>query len=63
LAFKYGVLREYFFDSVTFKNDIQKHGDHRKFDDMLRMVIDCTQDQANAIEFMLQALHHHGQHL
>jgi hypothetical protein len=36
---------------------IRTHADHRKFDDMIRMVIDCTDRQADAIEEALKELY------
>lgn len=41
----------------------ETHTEFRKFDDMLRMVIDCTTDQANAIEFCLRDKYEHGMRL
>ena len=36
------------------------HSDCRKFDDMLRMVLDCSQQQADTIRHYLEALHEQG---
>ena len=36
------------------------HADHRKFDDMLRMVVDCTPAQADRLEAWLAAAHARG---
>ena len=37
------------------------HADYRKFDDLLRMVIDCSAEQADAIESALAARHQQGE--
>ena len=40
--------------------DMLANSDYRKFDDMLRMVVDCTVGQAKAIENYLAELHVQG---
>lgn len=37
------------------------HADYRKFDDMLRMVIDCTEQDAKAVESLLKKRHAAGE--
>lgn len=63
IIFKLGLLKSLVFDSRSYKASTKNHADYCKFDDMLRMVLDCTKDQANAIEFMLHDKHYHGQKL
>jgi len=59
------LFRTGFYRAVaTLKNYVQAtpgHSDYRKFDDMLRMVIDCSEPQAAAIEASLNARHDAGQ--
>lgn len=57
------LMKRCVFDLDRYKKDMRKYAEFKKFDGMLRMVIDCTKDQANAIEFMLQDKHLHGQRL
>lgn len=40
-----------------YKEDMIINSDYRKFDDMLRMVVDCTQEQARTIENHLENMH------
>lgn len=44
----------------TYAAAMRPHADYRKFDDMLRMVIDCTPEQAEAIEALLRERHRSG---
>ncbi len=39
---------------------IRAHSDYRKFDDMLRMVLDCSAAQAEEIDTYLESLHQQG---
>lgn len=43
------------FQPEKYKNEIAINSDFKKFDEMLRMVIDCTPQQAQAIEQLLQS--------
>lgn len=43
-----------FFDAQGYTDQIGVHSDYRKFDDRLRMVIDCTPEEATKIESYLQ---------
>ena len=38
-----------------YKKEMQTNSDYKKFDDTLRMVIDCSQDESDAITKMLKA--------
>jgi hypothetical protein len=51
--FKFNFLKKY-------KEDISLHSDYRKFDDMLRMVIDCDSEQLALIHQLLEELYHQG---
>lgn len=43
-----------------FVKSMQTHSDFRKFDNMLRMVIDCTLDQTSEIKNLLSSMHKNG---
>ena len=43
------------FNARDYKASLSRHSDYRKYADSLRMVIDCTQAQADAIAAMLEA--------
>lgn len=60
IIFRLGCFKRLIVDGPHYKVAQRTYADFRKFDDMLRMVIDCTKDQANAIEFMLHDKHDHG---
>jgi hypothetical protein len=45
---------------VPYKAAMKFHTDHQKFDDMLRMVLDCTDDEASRLEQYLQEAHQRG---
>ncbi|NQZ14685.1 MAG: DUF3095 domain-containing protein [Alphaproteobacteria bacterium] len=47
-------------DTQQYKQDMIDNSDYRKFDDMLRMVIDCSQEQAQQINVYLQNKHLSG---
>ncbi|CAB9507283.1 Protein of unknown function (DUF3095) [Seminavis robusta] len=56
------------FDHKHYFESMRQHADHRKFDDMLRMILDCSDEQAQSIERLLGQLHkdqmlHYGIHL
>ena len=48
-------LRTKNFDSVTYFNDIAANADFRKFDDGLRLTLDCSTEFADALEARLRA--------
>ena len=48
------------FDVTDYRRDVIVNSDYRKFDDMLRMVVDCSEDQAKAVERYLEKLHREG---
>jgi hypothetical protein len=45
------------FDAKGYEAQIPSHSDYRKFDDMLRMVLDCSPVQIQKIESYLQSLY------
>lgn len=47
-------------DVPTYKTNMRAHADHRKFDDMIRMVVDCSDQQAVQIQTLLDELHEQG---
>lgn len=53
-------LQHAIIDAPAYTAAMRTHADHRKFDDMIRMVIDCTNEQADAIEAYLQRYHQRG---
>lgn len=53
LVFKY-KLPGIGFDSKAYANSMKTHSDYRKFDDMLRMVIDCSEAQSDQITNYLE---------
>lgn len=46
-----------FFDFETYKQSMASHSDFRKFDDTLRMIIDCTEKERLQIIKTLEGLH------
>ncbi len=48
------------FNAQRYKKQIPAHSDFRKFDDMLRLVIDCDQDQVRQIQSYLETLYREG---
>jgi len=48
------------FDTQTYSRSLPAHSDFRKFDDMLRLVIDCKPSQVLKIHTYLETLHHEG---
>ena len=60
VLFRWKKLQHAIIDAPEYVQGMRTHADHRKFDDMIRMVIDCTPDQADAIEQYLQGLYDDG---
>ena len=48
------------FEPEKYRQEIVMNADYRKFDDMLRMVIDCSKDEADKIEEYLKTLKKDG---
>jgi hypothetical protein len=53
LVFKYNVPA-LIFNSSRYRNSMRLHADHRKFDNMLRMILDCSEQQVAAIRSWLE---------
>ncbi len=53
LVFKYN-FPAIFFNAKKYSNSMQTHSDFRKFDDTLRMVLDCTQEEIDEIKNFLE---------
>lgn len=53
LVFKY-KFPPIFFDPIKYSQSMRTHSDFRKFDDVLRMVIDCSQKQIEDIKSYLE---------
>ncbi|MCI5050500.1 MAG: DUF3095 domain-containing protein [Rickettsiales bacterium] len=49
-----------FFSMPKYRSDMITNSDYRKFDDMLRMVVDCSKEQADKVEKYLNELHARG---
>lgn len=48
------------FDATRYREEIILNSDYQKFNDMLRMVMDCSQEQAENVNAALKSLHHAG---
>jgi len=59
LLFKIGMPKKVF-DPTPYAKSMSTHSDYRKFDDMLRMTIDCSPKQIDTIKKYLEALHQKG---
>jgi Protein of unknown function (DUF3095) len=55
------VLLTMIFEVPTYKRNIRINADYRKFDDMIRMVVDCSEDQFFLIQTFLEDLHRKGE--
>jgi hypothetical protein len=53
LIFKYR-LPPLIFNAAHYRDAMRLHADHRKFDDMLRMILDCSEEQVAAIRAHLE---------
>lgn len=59
LIFKHGFPGP--FSSKKYANSMGRHSDYRKFDDMLRMVIDCSKEQADQLQSELESMRQQGE--
>ncbi len=50
-----------FFDAKKYVRTIPQHSDYRKFDDALRMIIDCSVEQVGKIRSLLSDMHQRGE--
>lgn len=60
LVFRYRVPA-LVFDASRYVDAIGAHSDFRKFDDQLRLVLDCSDSQADEIRTFLENLHQRGE--
>jgi hypothetical protein len=60
LSFRY-KLRPFFFDPIAYASSIPAHCDYRKFDDTLRMTIDCEPGQVPGLREELEAMRGRGE--
>jgi len=44
-----------------YADSLRTHSDYRKFDDMLRMILDCSPKQVEKIKSLLEALYQKGE--
>ena len=63
VLFRWKRLQQSVFDVASYIEDIRTHADYRKFDDMIRMVVDCTEEQADGIEAVLRDLYEDSRHV
>lgn len=55
IIFRHGLnVAKRSFDSAHYLRHVGLHSDYRKYDDMLRLVLDCNEDQADGIESVLE---------
>lgn len=55
VIFRHGVnVAKNSFDSAHYVRNVSLHSDYRKYDDMLRMVLDCSEGHADGIESVLE---------
>ncbi|WOO41624.1 DUF3095 domain-containing protein [Rubellicoccus peritrichatus] len=59
LIFRLGIP-PLIFNPKQYADSFNTHSDYRKFDDMLRMVLDCSAEQAKRIQSFLDDLYHDG---
>lgn len=59
LIFRFGIPPA-IFNSRRYADSMAIHSDYRKFDDMLRMIIDCSPSQVNLIRDFLEELYRKG---
>ena len=60
VLFYWRILQHVIIDAPAYMQGMRSHADHCKFDDMLRMVLDCTPQQATEIEDSLRVRYDHG---
>ena len=53
-------LRASGFDAPAYRRELCTNSDHCKFDDVLRMVLDCSPEQVTKISALLETLHNSG---
>jgi hypothetical protein len=60
ISLKWGI-NPGFYDPKTYAESIPTHSDYRKFDDTLRMIIDCTPAQVEQLEVFFENLYQRGE--
>ncbi len=50
-----------FFNGNKYRNSIGEHSDYRKFDDVLRLIMDCSEQQHRELQDSLQSAYSKGQ--
>jgi Protein of unknown function (DUF3095) len=60
VLFYWKFLQTSVLDVPAYTNSMRVHADHRKFDDMIRMVVDCSEEQVGRITTVLDELHRQG---
>ena len=54
-VYRYGInLATIFFSARDYKDSISAHSDFRKFDDTLRLILDCTEDEVRSLRKLLE---------
>lgn len=48
------------YNAPVYREELQNSSDHCKFDDVLRMVLDCTPEQVEGVHALLDSLHQQG---
>jgi len=48
------------YNAPIYREELRTNSDFRRFDDMLRMILDCPTDKADAIEAFFSGLHDEG---
>lgn len=60
LSLRYGI-KPGFYDPVSYAESIPAHSDYRKFDDTLRLVVDCAPEQVGQLRQFLDGLRERGE--
>jgi hypothetical protein len=47
-------------DDASYMRSLRTHSDYRKFDDTLRLIVDCTEEEISEIEAVLEEMHETG---
>jgi hypothetical protein len=59
-SLKWGI-KPYFYDPKAYTKSIPAHSDYRKFDDVLRMIIDCEQEHISLLNAFFDGLYREGE--
>lgn len=60
IFFYWRKLQKSIIDVPAYMRSMRAHADHRKFDDTIRMVVDCSDHQAQHVQSTLQQLYREG---